>query len=160
MIYCHLSGTATVTKHDPPMLFDLDVDPSENYNLTGKLGYEDLLEKLTKMRAAFDSKMVWATSEINKPHHADLMPCCNPGCTPFPRCCHCASQKPSLLSSNHKTVRELWQSLFALALPMLILFMCQPKGRTLFVLLFCFFSFWFLTLFRFAKLVTFKSWLS
>ena len=87
--------SARITKYDPPMLFDLNNDPSENYDLSSKTEYKGLITKITALKAEFDSKMVWAPSEIEKAHHDEYMPCCNPGCKPFPQCCHCSTKSES-----------------------------------------------------------------
>ncbi|XP_041459556.1 arylsulfatase A-like [Lytechinus variegatus] len=82
--------SAKLTYHDPPMLFDLEQDPSENYNLSVKLSPEkDIVQKVTEMRTDFDARMVFAESQMRRPKDDNLMPCCNRGCIPFPTCCHC-----------------------------------------------------------------------
>ncbi|KAM9311051.1 arylsulfatase A [Gastrophryne carolinensis] len=87
---CHI--TALLTEHNPPLLFDLDTDPAENYNLLKPVIPKDLEPVLTEIlneRDRFHKNMNYATSETNKGKDSALKPCCNPECTPKPSCCHC-----------------------------------------------------------------------
>eukprot|EP00057_Strongylocentrotus_purpuratus_P032722 XP_788607.2 PREDICTED: arylsulfatase A isoform X1 [Strongylocentrotus purpuratus] len=103
-------GTSLRTYHDPPMLFDLEQDPSEQYNLSINHSPEkDIVLKLTKMRADFDAKMVYAPSEMNKPRDKNLMPCCNRGCSPYPSCCHCISSAPRANNDPLALYKNLWK---------------------------------------------------
>lgn len=85
---CHRN--ATLTSHDPPLLFDLEADPSENYNLLidGTKKYISLLQQIKLEKAKFEDGMEFAESEINKGEDPSLQPCYNPQCTPKPSCCH------------------------------------------------------------------------
>ena len=51
-----------------------------------------------QVKTDFESTMFWPQSEVHKPEDKNLEPCCDPGCTPFPECCRCHSDKvrPSL----------------------------------------------------------------
>ncbi|KAM4749551.1 arylsulfatase A [Rhinophrynus dorsalis] len=87
---CHV--TARLTAHDPPMLFDLNLDPAENYDLLKWSIPEDLvpvLNEILQERERFQKTMDYAESEIDKGKDPSLKPCCNPECTPKPACCHC-----------------------------------------------------------------------
>ncbi|XP_068131966.1 arylsulfatase A [Hyperolius riggenbachi] len=87
---CHV--TAPLTEHNPPLLFDLDKDPAENYNLLKPFIPKDLEPILTEIlneRDRFQTNMQYAPSETNKGKDSSLKPCCNPQCTPKPSCCHC-----------------------------------------------------------------------
>ncbi|XP_030072540.1 arylsulfatase A isoform X2 [Microcaecilia unicolor] len=89
---CHV--TAFLAYHDPPLLFDLEADPSENYNLLAGGMEPEYLQILKEIRAEkenFESKMVFGESQMGKGIDPSLEPCCNPGCFPRPFCCHCAS---------------------------------------------------------------------
>ncbi|XP_075064565.1 arylsulfatase A [Mixophyes fleayi] len=87
---CHV--TAPLTEHNPPLLFDLETDPAENYNLL-KSGIpkelEPILTQILNERDHFQEGMTYAESETNKGKDPSLRPCCNPDCTPKPSCCHC-----------------------------------------------------------------------
>lgn len=98
--------TTKLTYHDPPMLFDLNLDPSEQYNISDT--NKEIVQRLTEMRAEFDSRMVWAESETKKPSHEDYMPCCNPGCIPFPQCCHCTTKESLASYDRLRVYRGLW----------------------------------------------------
>ncbi|KAM9376743.1 arylsulfatase A [Pholidichthys leucotaenia] len=84
-------ASAILKAHDPPLIFDLEVDPSENYPLsldsTPKL--HDILEQIKKVKEDFEASMVFGESQISKGTDPDLAPCCSPQCVPKPRCCHC-----------------------------------------------------------------------
>ncbi|XP_029472035.1 arylsulfatase A [Rhinatrema bivittatum] len=88
---CHI--TALLTRHDPPLLFDLEADPAENYNLLAggmKPEYLQILKEIQQEKENFESKMVFGESQLEKGVDPSLEPCCNPDCTPKPSCCHCA----------------------------------------------------------------------
>ncbi|XP_077990518.1 uncharacterized protein LOC144444838 [Glandiceps talaboti] len=81
--------TAKRTAHFPPLLYDLNTDPSEVYNLNTDPAYSAILKKIDDIRMKFEAELVWAPSEINKRSDPNVEPCCNPGCSPFPSCCQC-----------------------------------------------------------------------
>ncbi|XP_043944541.1 arylsulfatase A-like [Protopterus annectens] len=78
------------TFHYPPLLYDLQTDPSENYNLligsTAKK-YATILRQIELEKATFQMNMQFAESQINKGEDLSLEPCYNPQCTPRPSCC-------------------------------------------------------------------------
>ncbi|CAM5086581.1 unnamed protein product [Natator depressus] len=88
---CH--GLAPLTPHEPPLLFDLEADPAENYNLLegGAVGPEVLrvLKEIEQHKVLFDQHMEFGESQIGKGTDPALQPCCAPHCTPKPSCCHC-----------------------------------------------------------------------
>lgn len=78
------------TFHSPPLLFDLETDPSENYNLlTGSAAknYTTIVQQIELEKAKFEMSMQFAESQINKGTDLYLQPCYNPTCTPRPSCC-------------------------------------------------------------------------
>uniref|UniRef100_A0ABM5GLE8 Arylsulfatase A isoform X2 n=1 Tax=Pogona vitticeps TaxID=103695 RepID=A0ABM5GLE8_9SAUR len=90
---CH--GTALLTAHEPPLLFDLDSDPAENYNLLqGSSVAPDLLAVLKEVwlqKAQFDQQMAFGESQPGRGLEPAWEPCCSPQCQPKPSCCSCAS---------------------------------------------------------------------
>ncbi|MGH0149532.1 UNVERIFIED_CONTAM: hypothetical protein FKN15_036251 [Acipenser sinensis] len=87
---CHI--IAGLKAHEPPLLFDLESDPSENYNLMVydyQPEYDLVLKKLQELKAQFEETMVFGESQIGKGSDDSLEPCCNPQCTPKPACCSC-----------------------------------------------------------------------
>ncbi|XP_033120432.1 arylsulfatase A-like [Anneissia japonica] len=81
--------SAKRTFHNPPLLFDLLQDPSEQYNLNNLTQYQAVITQLNGLKKAFEAGMVWGISQITKDHDHSVEPCCKPGCTPFPNCCQC-----------------------------------------------------------------------
>ncbi|XP_018585957.2 arylsulfatase A-like isoform X1 [Scleropages formosus] len=86
---CH--STSSLKQHDPPLLFDLEADPSENYNLAMSEDpeYKAVLHKIQKVKAQFEESMVFAEAQVGKGVDPSLEPCCIPKCTPKPACCIC-----------------------------------------------------------------------
>uniref|UniRef100_A0A8C5MXA8 Arylsulfatase A n=1 Tax=Leptobrachium leishanense TaxID=445787 RepID=A0A8C5MXA8_9ANUR len=87
---CHI--TALLKVHDPPLLFDLDTDPAENYNLFKEgvpADLEPVLDAILQERVRFLKAMEYAESQMHLGIDPSLRPCCNPECTPKPSCCHC-----------------------------------------------------------------------
>lgn len=89
---CHASSP--LTAHEPPLLFDLSEDPSENYNLlegVAKVTSETLqaLKHLQLLKAQFDATMTFSPSQMARGEDPALQICCQPSCTPWPSCCHC-----------------------------------------------------------------------
>ena len=83
------SSTSRLTKHTPPILYDLEVDPGERYPLNTAL-FNDTLTRIYIMKKKLSSEILWAPSEIQKGQSKDAMPCCSkPSCQPFPKCCDC-----------------------------------------------------------------------
>ncbi|XP_061108607.1 arylsulfatase A [Conger conger] len=86
---CH--RTAPLEPHDPPLLFDLEADPSENYNLATPEHpeLEAVLQQIQRVKAEFEEGMVFGEAQIAKGTDPTLEPCCTPQCTPKPACCTC-----------------------------------------------------------------------
>ncbi|KAM9854888.1 arylsulfatase A [Aulostomus maculatus] len=82
---------AVLTAHDPPLIFDLEADPSENYPLPlmGRPDIRDLLERIKVVKQQFEASMVFGESQIAKGNDPLLEPCCSPQCSPKPSCCRC-----------------------------------------------------------------------
>ena len=79
----------TMRKIDPPMLFNLENDPSEVYPLSNE-EYASVINEIMKLKSEFESTMVWGESQMDKGSDNSLKPCASPGCTPFPSCCKTA----------------------------------------------------------------------
>nr|XP_054764600.1 arylsulfatase A-like [Lytechinus pictus] len=103
--------SATRTLHDPPLLYDLDHDPSENYNLSST-EYGPILAKIQEIKTQFESTMVWGESQVQKPKSSAVEPCCKKDCVPFPDCCQCHQRSWSLLKlsthGNRDNVKLRW----------------------------------------------------
>ncbi|XP_063053114.1 arylsulfatase A-like [Engraulis encrasicolus] len=86
---CH--ETAPQKQHDPPLLFDLEADPSENYSLSPQEHPEVaiVLKHMQHLRDDFQASMVFGESQGGRGTDPALEPCCNPSCTPKPDCCTC-----------------------------------------------------------------------
>lgn len=82
---------AVLKAHDPPLLFDLETDPSENYPLPlmGRPDLKAVLEKIQKVKAQLEATMVFGESQVDKGTDPSLAPCCNPECQQKPKCCQC-----------------------------------------------------------------------
>ncbi|XP_064512917.1 arylsulfatase A [Pseudopipra pipra] len=88
---CH--GLTPLTPHLPPLLFDLESDPAENYDLLqGGAGPEVLqvLREITLQKVLLEQRMEFGESQIRKGRDPALQPCCAPNCTPKPSCCRCS----------------------------------------------------------------------
>ncbi|XP_065181771.1 arylsulfatase A-like isoform X1 [Sycon ciliatum] len=76
-------------KQDPPILFNLLIDPSERYPISPKSDeYKTVMAELNQTATEFSRTAVFRGSEIHG-SSAALQPCCKPGCKPFPGCCVC-----------------------------------------------------------------------
>lgn len=95
---CH--GLTLLAVHEPPLLFDLDSDPAENYNLLkgGALHpfILDVLKEARMQKALFDELLVFGKSQTGRGTDPKLEPCCSPQCRPKPWCCRCV---PGLTSA-------------------------------------------------------------
>ncbi|KAL7979786.1 hypothetical protein Chor_008124 [Crotalus horridus] len=89
------SGFASLTPREPPLLFDLETDPEENYNLlqagAQKAEILKVLKETRLLKAAFDGAMTFGQSQLALGSDPSLQPCCSPQCSPKPSCCRCAS---------------------------------------------------------------------
>lgn len=87
---CH--GLTPLTPHLPPLLFDLESDPAENYDLLkGPASPEVLraLRDITLLKVLLEQRLEFGESQIRKGRDPSLQPCCSPGCSPKPSCCRC-----------------------------------------------------------------------
>lgn len=82
---------AVLKAHNPPLIFDLEADPSEHYPLPlmGKPDLQAVLERIMKVKVQFEASMLFGESQISKGSDTNLEPCCNPQCSPKPSCCKC-----------------------------------------------------------------------
>ncbi|XP_041257016.1 arylsulfatase A [Onychostruthus taczanowskii] len=90
---CH--GLTPLTPHLPPLLFDLEADPAENYDLLrGQPGPEALqaLKDIAVLKDVLQQRLHFGDSQMSKGRDPSLQPCCSPGCSPKPSCCRCAPQ--------------------------------------------------------------------
>ena len=81
-----------------PLLYNLDSDPGE-VNLIGNTSqeYEHVVAVINQRAADYLSTFVpdVPPSEIAKGSDSKTrFPCCNPDCTPRPKCCSCAGLRP------------------------------------------------------------------
>ncbi|XP_061629417.1 arylsulfatase A [Phyllopteryx taeniolatus] len=85
------SAFSVLNFHDPPLLFDLEADPSEHYPLVpgGDTDVPALLERIKKVKEQFEASMSFGESQIGKGSDPQLEPCCSPECSPKPHCCQC-----------------------------------------------------------------------
>ncbi|KAG8138570.1 hypothetical protein E2320_004446 [Naja naja] len=89
------SGFTALTTQEPPLLFNLETDPGENYNLLQGGAYKPEILRVLKetclLKAAFDEDMAFGESQLALGNDPSLQPCCSPQCSPWPSCCHCGS---------------------------------------------------------------------
>ncbi|KAM3832717.1 arylsulfatase A [Vipera latastei] len=89
------SGFTYLTSREPPQLFDLEMDPEENYNLVQAGAQKPEILKVLKearlLKAAFDESMTFGQSQMALGKDPSLQPCCSPQCSPKPSCCRCTS---------------------------------------------------------------------
>ncbi len=81
--------TATFATPEPPLAFDLGMDPSEMYPLPAGHALDSAVRQAQGFADAHAAGMVWYPwPQLNNgsfdPH---LWPCAQPGCEPFPSCC-------------------------------------------------------------------------
>lgn len=85
---CHM--TSFLTEHDPPLIFDLQADPSERYPLPpSDPRLPPLLQRIQRLRNTFQAGMVFGESQVERGVDPQLEPCCRPDCSPKPDCCQC-----------------------------------------------------------------------
>ncbi|XP_042648231.1 arylsulfatase A-like isoform X2 [Tyto alba] len=88
---CH--GLTPLTPHLPPLLFDLESDPAENYDLLQSGAGPEVLQVLKEIKlrkVLLEQQMGFGESQIRKGRDPALQPCCVPNCTPKPSCCYCS----------------------------------------------------------------------
>jgi len=91
--YDHECRKSSAKMHDPPLMYDLSVDPGERYPLDPKSqAYKSAHQNILKIKSKLETEVKWAPSEVNKGSSRDVTPCCNqagPHCEPYPMCCNC-----------------------------------------------------------------------
>ena len=88
---------AKLTKHWPPLLFNVDSDPGERYPLDPAV-FGQTIKEMTDLRYNLSQTISWAPSEILKGRSRRAFPCCHDHqpapspsiCHPFPSCCNCS----------------------------------------------------------------------
>ncbi|KAM9177404.1 arylsulfatase A isoform 1-T2 [Dugong dugon] len=105
---CHAS--TPLTAHEPPLLFDLSMDPGENYDLLGGVTVVtqevlQALKELQLLKAHFDAEMTFSPSQMAQGEDPALQVCCQPGCKPRPDCCYCPDTGPVMGSSGGPRVQ-------------------------------------------------------
>uniref|UniRef100_A0A0K2VEM6 Sulfatase N-terminal domain-containing protein n=1 Tax=Lepeophtheirus salmonis TaxID=72036 RepID=A0A0K2VEM6_LEPSM len=91
---------ANRTLHNPPLLFDLNLDPGERYPLDPNKN-RDLLLEIQYVTMNIMKTMTWADGEMKKPNSNSAQPCAQKGCRDFPSCCSTKTKLP-LISIIHK----------------------------------------------------------
>ncbi|XP_044533242.1 arylsulfatase A [Gracilinanus agilis] len=90
---CH--ALTPLTAHDPPLLFDLETDPGENYELGSHGPKEEMtviqetMKEMQLLKAEFDAAMTFGESQMAQGIDPALELCCRSGCSPRPECCNC-----------------------------------------------------------------------
>ncbi|XP_033645269.1 arylsulfatase-like [Asterias rubens] len=74
--FCMDCGGTCVTTHDPPLIFNMDQDPKEEYPLDPQ-EYKDLLEDVERLLSEHKATMVMGKPLLNDLDKS-LSPCCNP----------------------------------------------------------------------------------
>ncbi|XP_033106919.1 arylsulfatase A-like [Anneissia japonica] len=80
--YCEM------TFYDPPLLYDLLLDPEERNNRNGLPESKQILLEMTLLLESY--KVDFAKSILQATDPRSQL-CCNPGCESFPSCCQCPS---------------------------------------------------------------------
>ena len=74
--------------HDPPLLFDIEMDTKERFPLN-VTQYANVLDSIMKLKAEHEKAMTFSPGEMNSGGEKENFPCCNPSCTPRNECCAC-----------------------------------------------------------------------
>ena len=91
------------TEHDPPLLFDLDLDPGERFELQNKPEFAGVVEEMRRLFRLEADKVPWSESEIHRGQSRSAATCCNRDpnkCEPFPQCCDCHTKSFLSLKKN------------------------------------------------------------
>ncbi|XP_077973298.1 arylsulfatase-like [Styela clava] len=84
------------TRHNPPLIFNIDLDPEESMELDpNTTENKELLETVEDLVQSHKASLIPVQSEFAKPMKPELFPCCNP---PF---CTC-NYKEAILPDPHK----------------------------------------------------------
>jgi len=78
-------------RHDPPLLYNVEADPQELYRLTRATfsDYDEVMSMMEERRESLEGGDIAWVESVTKERGKEGMPCCNPGCEPFPSCCTC-----------------------------------------------------------------------
>ncbi|CAI8023953.1 Arylsulfatase A, partial [Geodia barretti] len=79
-------SNATVTKHFPPLLYNLHTDPQELYPLDPE-NYRDVIDTISDLKDAFLLDLDWSEFQLLMGKDRSIQPCGNQDCYPFPYCC-------------------------------------------------------------------------
>jgi hypothetical protein len=86
--------SSKLTKHDPPLIFDLDLDPGERHPIPeDDERHRRLAPVMEKIKREEEVKIDWDVPQIDRGRNRSAATCCNRdplGCEPFPKCCDCA----------------------------------------------------------------------
>ncbi len=93
----HDCSNTSLVYHSLPLLFDLNRDPGERYDLSTNKHYQSILEEIGRIRDQLVAGMTWGKSQINGTD-PDVEPCCSPGCKPFPKCCKCKGSEVNFIT--------------------------------------------------------------
>ena len=76
--------------HDPPIIYNIAHDPSERFPLSSESepDLNHILGVFLEMKKEIEDNLEWLPSR-NMQFSESAIPCCNPGCDPFPLCCTC-----------------------------------------------------------------------
>ncbi|CAL4227026.1 unnamed protein product, partial [Meganyctiphanes norvegica] len=78
-----------LTRHDPPLLYNLHEDPGERYDLSNMTTHRDELNIMTSWRQTHIKSVTWMAPRT-RTIDPRAQPCCNDSsCEPFPQCCDC-----------------------------------------------------------------------
>ena len=82
-----------IQSHSPPIIYNVEHDPSERYPVTeeNEPNYQEILETLLNMKDDIEAGLTWAPPR-NALYGDIAIPCCNRGCQPFPSCCSCSEK--------------------------------------------------------------------
>ena len=83
---CRRSHLLTI--QHPPLLFNIDQDPSEVYPIDpNSKEYKEFISNIDALKLEFESVMEWGPSQMHRGSSKSVEPCATPGCSPFPNCC-------------------------------------------------------------------------
>ncbi|XP_040567421.1 arylsulfatase A [Lepeophtheirus salmonis] len=87
---------ANLTHQNPPLLYDLNLDPGERFPMNIHDNHDIILE--IQYEAFKKLKTInWADGEMLKPNSNDAQPCSRKGCRNFPECCNTLSTYPTIM---------------------------------------------------------------
>jgi hypothetical protein len=90
-MYPDIGRPAAETAHDPPMLFDVDADPSESRPLGAE--HAAVAAAITAMKATFEAS--FTLKAIDPRFGYEWALCCGVGCASAAACvCHCPTPVP------------------------------------------------------------------